>query len=243
MFDSMKQNDRGSGMVYFTSLLVSLIVHAVILCLLVVVPLVFFNMLQAQELLTFLIEPPPPPVQPPPPSPPAKAVAVHRGPTTTGYGIPDKIPKGIPPADDADAAPPIPNLMIPGLAVPGSPQGGMGASIARLLENEPNKVEAPLPPHPKQPIRVGMLEPSKLIYKVNPVYPTIAVKAHVSGTVVLEALVNEEGSVSMVKVLSGHAFLVDAAVQAVKQWKYSPTVLNGEPVPIIATVTVIFRLD
>jgi protein TonB len=230
-------------MVYLTSLLVSLIVHAVILCLLVVVPLVFFNMLQAQELLTFLIEPPPPPVQPPPPSPPVKAVAVHRGPTTTGYGIPDAIPKGIPPVDDADAALPIPNFTIPGLAVPGSQPGGTGMSITRLLENAPIKVDLPPPPPPKRPIRVGMLESSKLMYKVNPVYPTLAVKAHVSGTVVLEALVNEDGSVSTVKVLSGHALLVDAAVQAVKQWKYSPTILNGEPVPILATVTVIFRLD
>jgi protein TonB len=55
--------------------------------------------------------------------------------------------------------------------------------------------------------------------------------------------VDEEGSVSTLKVLSGHPLLVDAALQAVKQWRYSPTVMNGEPVPVIATVTVIFRLN
>jgi protein TonB len=78
---------------------------------------------------------------------------------------------------------------------------------------------------------------------VNPVYPVIAVKARIMGTVILEAVLDEEGGISTVKVLSGHPFLADAAVQAVKQWKYSPTILNGEPVPVIATITVVFRLD
>jgi periplasmic protein TonB len=245
MFETVKQNGRINGMVYLTSLLVSLIAHGVIICMLVVVPLIFFNMLQAEELLTFLIEPPPPPVPPPPPSPPAKAVAAHRSLTTNvEYELPRQIPKGIPLANDADIAPPNIAVMLPGVLNPGGQPVGVGTSIEGLLAKELIKVAPPRPPerlHP--PIRVGMLEPSKLIYKVNPVYPPLAAKAHVSGTVVLEAVLNEEGSVSTIKVLSGHVFLVDAAVQAVKQWKYSPTIMNGEPVPIIATVTVIFRLD
>jgi protein TonB len=245
MFDSVKQSDRISGVMYLTSLLVSLIAHAVVLCALVIVPLVFFNVLQSQELLTFLIEPPPPPVQPPPPSPPPRAAAAHRGlAMTKEYKTPDRIPRGIPPANDADVAQPIPTWTIPGLAVPGGQAGSELPTIETLLRHEPIKTAAPRPPNPKPtPIRVGTLEASKLVFKVNPVYPPLAVKAHVSGTVVLEAVVDEEGNVSAVKVLSGHAFLVNAAVQAVKQWKYSPTVLNGEPVPVIATVTVIFRLN
>jgi len=78
---------------------------------------------------------------------------------------------------------------------------------------------------------------------VNPAYPPLAAKAHVQGSVILEAVVDEEGSVSTLKVLSGHPLLVEAALQAVRQWKYSPTVLNGEPVSVIATVTVIFRMN
>jgi protein TonB len=244
MFDSVKQRDRISGIVYFTSLLVSLIAHALVICALVIVPLIFFNVLQSQELLTFLIEPPPPPVQPPP-SPPAQlAAAAHRVVKTADYVVPRQIPKGIPPANEADSAQPMMSWAIPGIAVPGSQQGEAGRSIISLLEFEVPKVKAPPPPAPKNPpIRVGTLAASKLVYKVNPVYPPLAVKARLSGTVVLEAVVDEEGNVSSLKVLSGHAFLVDAAVQAVKQWKYSPTVLNGEPVPVIATVTVIFRLN
>ncbi len=232
-------------MVYLSSLLVSLIAHAVIICMLVLIPLIFFNVLQSQELLTFLIEPPPPPVQPPPPSPPVKAAAPHRSLiATAGYDLPPtEIPKGIPPAEDQDVVQPVMAWTIPGVAATGSQQG-VGRIIQDLLETTPPKVDKPRPPsQPRSPIRVGTLEASKLIYKVNPVYPPLALKARVTGSVVLEAIVDEEGSVAEVKVLSGHAFLVDAAVQAVKQWKYSPTVLNGEPVPVIATVTVIFRLN
>lgn len=247
MFESVKQNDRISGVVYFTSLLISLIAHGVILCLLVIIPLVFFNVLHSQELLTFLIEPPPPPVQPPPPGPPAKAAAeaYRRQITLAEYEGPRAIPRGKPPADDDLSTLALnPALLIPGVQVPGVQTGGVGVSIENLLQKQTDKVTQPPPPIQKlDPIRIGILEPSKLVYKVNPVYPTLAVKAHVSGTVVLEAVVDEEGNVSAVKVLSGHILLVDAAVQAVKQWRYSPTVLNGEPVPVIATVTVIFRLD
>jgi periplasmic protein TonB len=246
MFESVKQNDRAGGIAYLVSLLVSLAVHAIVLCLLVVVPLIFFNALQAQELLTFLVEPPAPPAQPPP-SPPVKAAALVRQiKTTTPYDVPHAIPNGIPPADDVASEPFDPGGII--VALPGiggsGPAGGIGKGLQGLLNHPLVATEPPKPPEKKPaPIRVGALEASKLIYKVNPVYPMIAVKARVMGTVILEAGVDEEGGISEVKVLSGHPFLVDAAVQAVKQWKYSPTILNGEPVPVIATITVVFRLD
>lgn len=96
---------------------------------------------------------------------------------------------------------------------------------------------------PPAPIRVGtqVLE-SKLIKKVEPVYPELAKRARVSGTVVMAVIVDEWGNVSDVRVNSGHPLLDGAAVTAVRQWKYSPTLLNGEPVPVIATVTVVFGL-
>jgi protein TonB len=120
----------------------------------------------------------------------------------------------------------------------------MGKGITDLLATTPAEVPNPPPPRPPHtPIRIAAIEPSKLIVKVNPAYPELARRARVSGTVVLEALIDEEGNVSSAKVLSGHSLLVDAAVEAVKHWKYSPTVLNGEPVPILATVTVVFRLN
>jgi protein TonB len=103
----------------------------------------------------------------------------------------------------------------------------------------------PPPPKPvkREALRVGgNVQESKLIRKVEPVYPELAKRARVSGVVILVVTVDEEGNVTDVKVNKGHALLNEAAVNAVRQWKYSPTTLNGEPVPVIATVTVIFNL-
>lgn len=245
MFESVKQETGEGGMKYAASLLISLGVHALLICALILVPLVFFNVLQTHELLTFLIEPPQPPPAPPVPTPPARASsAVRQGTVVTDYGAPREIPQGIPVPDDADLTMVSPVLALPQIPTGSFGQGGsIGGSISTLIP-EAVKLPAPPPPPPsRQPIRIAALEPSKLIFKVNPVYPVLAVKAHVQGNVILEAVVDEEGNVSKLKVLSGHPLLVDAAVQAVMQWKYSPTVLSGEPVSVIATVTVIFRLN
>jgi TonB family protein len=105
----------------------------------------------------------------------------------------------------------------------------------------------PLPPPPpprpvkRYPIKVGgNVQQSKLIKRVEPVYPELAKRARVEGRVVLVVTVDEEGSVAEIKVRNGHPLLYEAAVTAVRQWKYSPTLLNGEPVPVITTVTVTF---
>ena len=95
----------------------------------------------------------------------------------------------------------------------------------------------------RDPIRVGgNVQESKLIRRVEPTYPELAKRARVQGKVVLVVTVDEEGNVTDIRVTSGHPLLDEAAVSAVKQWKYSPTLLNGEPVPVIANVTVFFNL-
>jgi TonB family protein len=95
----------------------------------------------------------------------------------------------------------------------------------------------------RDPINVGIKLPeSKLIKRVEPVYPELALKKRVQGRVILMINVDEEGNVTDAKVQDGSPVLNDAALAAVKQWKYSPTFLNGKPVPVIATVTVDFRL-
>ncbi len=96
----------------------------------------------------------------------------------------------------------------------------------------------------RAPIRAGneVME-SRLIRKVDPVYPELAKRVRVSGEVKLMVTVNEEGFVSDAEVISGHPFLTDAAVEAVRQWQYSPTLLNGKPVAVVATVTVVFALQ
>jgi TonB family protein len=95
----------------------------------------------------------------------------------------------------------------------------------------------------KAPIRVGdNIQESKLIRKVAPVYPELAIRARVKGAVKLAITVDEAGYVKEVQVMGGHPLLIDAAVAAVKQWQYSPTLLNGAPVPVLAQVTIIFNM-
>jgi len=116
--------------------------------------------------------------------------------------------------------------------------------VGNLL-NSATPAAPPPPPKPvkRDPIKVGgNVQESKLIRRVEPIYPELAKRARVQGRVVLVVTVDEEGNVSEINITSGHPLLNEAAVTAVKQWKYSPTLLNGEPVPVIATVTVIFNL-
>jgi protein TonB len=100
------------------------------------------------------------------------------------------------------------------------------------------------PPPPSQAVRVGgnIKEPKKL-RNVAPEYPDIARQARVQGVVILECTISPQGKVTDVKVLRGIPLLDQAAIDAVKQWVYTPTLLNGVPVPVIMTVTVNFRLS
>lgn len=100
---------------------------------------------------------------------------------------------------------------------------------------------APLAPR-RGPIRVGeVAQESKLITKVEPAYPELAKRAGVSGMVTLQVTINEQGEVCEAKVLRGHPLLDDAAISAVKKWRYSPTYLEDQPVVVITTVTVVFK--
>lgn len=113
---------------------------------------------------------------------------------------------------------------------------------------------APIPPPPGvwetqtqpsgvKPIQVaGKFPESKLIRRVEPIYPELAKTARVQGKVVLAISVDEEGNVIDAEVTKGHPLLNDAAVEAVRQWKYSPTFLNGQPVAVKATVSLVFNL-
>jgi periplasmic protein TonB len=107
----------------------------------------------------------------------------------------------------------------------------------------PPPVVAP-PPTPQTPIRLhsGIRAPQRIV-NVTPAYPTIARAAHIEGVVIIEATIDERGNVVRTQVLRSIAQLDAAAVDAVRQWKFSPTLLNGVAVPIVMTVTVNFRLD
>ena len=100
----------------------------------------------------------------------------------------------------------------------------------------------PPPPVKPMPLHRGMKAPNKIV-DVAPAYPTVAQRAHVEGVVILEAVIDAQGRVASVRVLRSIALLDEAAVDAVKQWRFTPALLNAEPVPVVMTVTVNFTLQ
>ena len=121
--------------------------------------------------------------------------------------------------------------------------GLVGLPVKEAIEGLPGTGIEPPPPPPVQPVRIhdGMRMPRKLV-NVAPIYPAIAQAAHAEGTVIMEATIDVRGNVTDVRVLKSNPLLEQAALDAVRQWKFTPTLLNGVPTPIIMTVTVNFVL-
>jgi protein TonB len=132
----------------------------------------------------------------------------------------------------------VPEAIVTG--VDGGVVGGVVGGIVGGLEAPP----PPPPPPPPAPVRVGgNIKPPTQLKRVNPVYPPIAQSARVQGVVIIEAVIGPDGNVAEAKVLRSIPLLDSAALDAVKQWQYTPTLLNGVPVPVIMTVTVNFTLQ
>ena len=159
--------------------------------------------------------------------------------------IPDQLPNRIP--APGEEPPPITfsvEILGSGLGTTGGSLADAGG-IGSMLHSIAPAVPPPPPPLPvRQPTVIGgKVQEAKLIHKVAPIYPEIARRARISGLVVLEVTIDEEGNVTGWKTQRGHPVLVEAAVQAVKQWKYSPTLLNGEPLQVVSTVNINFILN
>jgi protein TonB len=219
---------------------VSIAIHLVVLIAVIVVPLLTSEDLPepTSVVKAFFVEPQAAPPPPPPPPPPAPKAAVQPRPVATPqpltlnkFTAPIETPDEVKPEEGID-------LGVEG-GVPGGVEGGVpGGVVGGVVGGLP---DAPPPP---QAVRVGgqIKEPKKL-KQVAPVYPDIAKQARVQGVVILECTISPQGKVTDVKILRGIPLLDAAAIEAVKQWVYSPTLLNGVPVPVIMTVTVNFRLN
>lgn len=115
---------------------------------------------------------------------------------------------------------------------------------ASLPPPPPPKPESPRQQEPAKPIRVGgQVQEANIIHRVLPAYPPLARAARIAGAVRLEGVISREGGVQQLRVISGHPLLVQAALEAVRQWRYRPTLLNGEPVAVIAPIEVNFLLS
>jgi protein TonB len=245
MFETLIHRGHVSAVKRLFAFLISLVGHAVVLTVFVIIPLVYLNVLPEMDVLAFLLAPPsaPVPAPPPPPVPVQRAAA----PTIARIGIemvqPDTMPTTIPPPDEE---PTVATSLAALFQITGGTPGMDGQRAAMAPEwIKPPLPEAPPAPKPVQRkplLVVAKLQEAKLIQKVEPIYPELAIKARITGRVILQVTVDEDGNVASIQVLQGHPLLEGAAVSAVKQWKYAPTILNGEPVPVTANVTVIFVL-
>jgi len=150
---------------------------------------------------------------------------------------PIEAPSDIAPETDTQSAPSGPHLIdVPGV------EAGVADGIE--LPGHNTRIEAPPPPPaPRGPMRLhsGMQPPRKVVH-VPPRYPSTAQAARVEGVVVLDAVIDPAGRVTDVRVTRSIPLLDQAAVDAVRQWRFTPTLLNGEPVSILLTVTVRFTL-
>ena len=218
-------------------------VHFAILAALLILPLYFTAGLDFQKLnLTFLAAPAMPAAPPPPPmaasaSPRPARVAPVRVITPGKLTAPSFIPKTVATGPSGAGDAPDEALMgVPGGVPGGIPGGQVGGVLGGVLGGALKGVAPPTLPvaaGPKVPVRVGGdVKPPRLIFGPAPVYPILAMQSHVRGTVVIDAIIDEHGSVIQEKIVSGHPLLVQAALKAVSARKYEPTVLDGEPTPV-----------
>lgn len=174
-------------------------------------------------------------VRPEMPSPPPVAPRRTEVAPSAPAAVPLTPPEGIQPE-------PIVEPIDPGFDLSTAPGISIGDVVSSGDLSSP--LPPPPPPRPKEPLRVGgrISAPQKLTH-VNPIYPSIALAARKEGLVILEALIGEDGAVRNVRVLRSAPLFDEAALTAVRQWRFSPTLLNGEPVPLVMTVTVGFTLE
>ena len=224
---------------------VSFALQIVIVGGLVALPLFFVEALPARETVTLLVAPPPPPPPPPPPAAAPKVQLIrHKVESEVldngALREPTHIPKKI--AMIKENTPP-PSLRGVVGGVPGGVPGGvLGGVIGGIVGSTP----APrMPKMAVQPERVrvsqGVTE-GLLIHKVTPQYPAIAREAGVHGSVLLHAVISKDGTIERLKLISGSPFLVPAAIDAVKQWRFKPYLLNGKPVEVDTVITLKFNL-
>jgi protein TonB len=240
LFDSSKKFKRSP---WGTAL--SFLVQVLLIGVLVMIPIIYPEALPKQQFMTFLVAPPPPPPPPPPPAGASLAKAQKKVVTELDNGqlrTPTAIPKKVAKIQEEDA--PAPS----GGVVGGVIGGVIGGSVGGVLGGVLNSIASIPTAVPKvaipQKVRVSSgVAQGNLIHNVKPPYPPLARQARVQGMVVIQAVIGKDGTIQNLRVVSGHPMLAQAALEAVKQWRYKPYYLNGEPVDVDTTINVNFTLS
>jgi protein TonB len=208
----------------------------------VLLPLIFTEALPKQLSMMTLTAPPPPPPPPPPAAAPVKIVKQIQTDIVNGaLRTPTKIPQKIQMIKEEEAPPQMAATGVVGGVPGGIPGGQMGGVIGGIISSTPVAVPKVATP---QRVRVSQgVSQGLLVRKVNPAYPPLARQARIQGTVVLHAQISKDGTIQGLTLISGHPMLAPAAIDAVRQWKYKPYLLNGEPVEVDTEVQVNFTLS
>jgi periplasmic protein TonB len=218
------------------TLAISILAHALILAAVIVVPLVATGTLPAlpnHEDWKSYVDVIPPPV----PAAPTVRRTQSATPSESRDLAPVEAHDGIEPEVERSPGPVCADCVV-------DPTGPPSSDIGEIGGTGPGVPQPPPPlPVPDKPIRLSAYEMPRKVFDVAPRYPEIAQKAGVDGTVIIEAVITVDGMVRDARVLKSVALLDRAALDAVKQWRYAPTRLNGVAVPVIVTVTVQFRLQ
>src|SRR5205823_8715357 len=225
------------------TVVLSAVFQLAFLGILILIPLIYTEALPKTTMATMLTAPPPPP---PPPPPPAAVQVVKVRPQVHLMDAgklmqPKVIPKDIKMIKEEAE----PDTGVVG-AVGGVPGGVAGGPMGGVLGGVIGGIGSAAPPNPKPtgPVRVGgNVQAARIVNRVQPVYPPLARQTRISGTVRLHAIISKDGTIQQLEVMSGHPLLQQAALDAVRQWRYQPTLLNGEPVEVDTTIDVIFSLN
>ncbi len=223
---------------------IAYVCEVILVGVMILIPLIYTEALPKAQLMTFLVAPPPPP--PPPPPPAAAPVRVIRKVTVEDImKAPTVIPKTITKIKDEPEPPPQSVGVVQGVpgGMPGGSAGGViGGVIGGVLSGAP----PPPPPKAATPKRIrvgGQVEQAMQIFAPKPEYPPLAKMARIQGVVRLEALIDKDGTIKDLKMVSGHPLLVKSALEAVSRWRYKPTLLNGDPVEVVTEIDVNFTLS
>jgi len=229
---------------------VSIVIHSMIIMFFLLVPLMFTEAIDLSQFThTLLVAPPPPPPPPPPPQMVTRARPLPKREFTVAGKLiaPTVIPESVAMLHEKPLPPELESAG-PGVVggVPGGVPGGQtGGVLGSILYGAQQKAPPPPPPAAHAaPIRVGgQVKPPRKLYAPAPEYPVLAKQAHIEGTVIIDAVIDTSGNVVEAKVVSGPPLLYMSAMEALRQWKFEPTYLNGEPVAVRLLVTIEFQLS
>jgi protein TonB len=204
----------------------------------------FTEVLPTTQLLTFLVAPAPPPPPPPPPAAPVTKVVETDILNNGELRTPTRIPRKVEMVREEEAPPPAISGGVVGGVPGGIPGGQLGGVIGGIISASSNPISMIPKLEPVKRIRVSQgISQGMVVRKIEPAYPKLALAARVTGVVLLKAVIDREGVITEIQVISGHPILAPAAIEAVKQWRYRPYLLNGEPVEVETNITVTFQIS